>query len=145
ITSVFGQRIRLIRTDGTWVSNLRFEHVAYIERRIDWGQQYSKCPYIEWMIRSWAIDRLQSVIDTRPLVEILHRISTFDPKGKRAETLAAELYEWLVEQILTCTDEAAPQVVLGCRTLYLWALEEDLPGFNELQYEDLMGHRLARK
>jgi len=145
ISTVFGQQLPIVSADGSWCDDLRFEHIGYKESWIPWGRRLHESDYIEWIVRAWTIERVQTRLDVRPVTQILKRIDSLHVHS--VEPLQAEeaLFRWLQDIATTEAVAGRDSAVIGARLLYQWCLEEDLPGFSEFRFMDFESISMARR
>lgn len=137
VASVFGQVVPLSDASGDWVADIHVEHLGYGVNKIAWAERIHPNNYLEWMVRSWIIDRIERRIDFRPLIEIKNRIHELKISSESPSKIESALFAWLSDLVVKESAAGRDQVVVGAHLLYQFALEECLPGFDELRYEDL--------
>lgn len=129
--SVFGQKIRLIDSKGAWAEEIRLEHVGYTQKRISWGTAFSECDYLEWILRLWIVDRIETSTDTRPIKELTNALRDFHPLSVDADNFAIELFEFFIELMPTLIARKREACCAGVRSFFRWAVDIGLPGFDE--------------
>src|SRR5690606_25643517 len=118
--------------NGCWLSELRLEHVGYGVNKLHWGERFHSNDYVEWIVRSWILERFQTRIHTRPVVEVLSKLSELVVPEDQPEAVEEALYQWALVYAIEGSTIARPDITAGMRLLYRWCLEEDLPGFSEI-------------
>lgn len=144
--SVFGQRIPILDQNGMWKEHLFIEHVGYSHYKILWSKKFHDNMYIEWIVRSWLIDRISSNIDLHPNIKILSLLGDLVVCSGDAESIERDIYNWIDAVIGSCRREEREVVVVGAKLLYGWALENELPGFSEESFDEISwGHEIVRR
>lgn len=144
--SVFGQRIPLVDMNGVWEEYLFIEHVGYSNYKILWRKKFHDNMYVEWIFRSWLIDRISSSIDIHPNIKILSLVGELAIRHGDAASIERDIYNWICKIIENCRREERELVVVGAKLLYGWALENELPGFNEESFDEISwGHEIVRR
>ena len=93
--------------------------------------------YIEWTCRAWLVDRLQTRLDIRPVIELFLRLDSLQIKDPDPEQVEQSLFEWLMLLAISEATKGNNAGAIGARLLYRWCLDEDLPGFNEFRLHEL--------
>ncbi|CAE1139590.1 site-specific integrase [Xanthomonas euroxanthea] len=139
ITTVFGQVVMLYKEGSqNWSERLDIEHIGYTKLRLRWSVRFHSDDYVEWMVRRLMIEKLQSGMNLRPLVELAMRLPALVVNSDMgAESVEESIFEWASNSVMTGTLD----VITGVRQLYEWAWEESLPGFSEVRWEDLKSAR----
>lgn len=137
VITVFGQRLRLLNDSGGWWQDLNFEHVGYSAKKFHWASRFHADDYIEWIIRSWALERIQLCTDIQSLVEIASRLETLEILGDDPIQVEEQMFDWLHQIALIEASLNREKAFVGARLLYRWCFEEDLPGFSEFRLMDL--------
>ncbi|WP_036211111.1 hypothetical protein [Novilysobacter arseniciresistens] len=136
IASVFGQSVAIKHSGKAWVDKIRFEHVGSREWSMRWNKPFHSTPFIEWIVRTWLIERVQLRIDLRPAKEIAQRIYSFS-WDEDLDNLEPQLATWLESVAQSGALAGQPAVPSGARLFYRWCLEEELPHFSERRLVDL--------
>lgn len=144
VATVFGQKLPIVGLDGSWCEDLRIEHVGYGVKKVHWGTRFHESDYVEWIARSWVIDRVQTCLDLRPATEILIRLSNLDASNDEPAEVEEILFRWLQSLAVEESATGRNAAVIGARLLYAWCLEEDLPGFSEFRLMELESIPLIR-
>lgn len=139
ITTVFGQVLKLIKkSQQAWSDRLDVEHIGYGNLKLKWGARFHNDDYIEWMVRRLIIEKLQSGVNLRPLVELAMLLPELVVNSDiGAESVERAIYDWASKIVMHGTLDA----ITGARHLYEWAWGEGLPGFTEIRWEDLKSSR----
>lgn len=130
VHSTFGQAI-MVRNDTAWFEKLSIEKIGCAPTNIVWGRPLHANLLVEWLLRGWFIDRIQTHIDLRPLIVVQRLLAFHEFPGADAETIGAGLSSFTVRECtrlktLDCNDE-----LVALRVFYRWCLDEEVSGFNE--------------
>ncbi|MEB5934972.1 site-specific integrase [Pseudomonas mosselii] len=130
VKSTFGQSIT-IRNDTEWLDKLTIEKIGCTPMIITWNQHLNPNLLVEWLLRGWFIDRIQTHIDLRPLIIVQRFLVDHNFPESDAETIGNKLSSYIVrecirQKVLNCNNE-----LTALRVFYRWCLEEDISGFNE--------------
>lgn len=145
ITSVFGQQINLIDENGQWTQRLSIEHIGYGVKQLNWGKPLHSNEQIEWLLRSWTIERLQLRIDLTPIKLAIRALTKYIEKSTAPQDLVNSLFEWMKQTIFSASRNEQYELSIALRLLYRWALQEGLPGFNEFHQLELESIRLGMR
>ncbi|MND66717.1 hypothetical protein D3C76_408570 [compost metagenome] len=145
LITVYGQVVDLIDGAGNWASNLHFEHIGYVSRKIKWGERFHQNDYVEWIIRGWTIDRLEHNLNIKAIVAIHSNIAKLDVNGITTDEIAEELFQWCEKLVIDGAVICDHTPAAAARSLYEWGLEEDLSGFSEHRLFSLSQVRKARQ
>lgn len=135
--SVFGQRVPLIDDAGNWQEHISIEHIGYTYYKLKWGERFHNNLYVEWICRSWMIDRIAESIDLRPNIKILSIIADLDISENNPESIERDIYEWVCNLLANCRREEREHIYIGARLLYKWSFENELPGFSEESMDEI--------
>lgn len=138
IYSVFGQSIKLISPKGAWEDEIRFEHIGYTQRFIPWRGRISKSDYIEWVIRVWVVDRIETSTEVSPVRELMGVVRDLKSKSKDAEGAAQDMISYFSEILPRLVHENREVAITGVRSFCRWAIDYGLPGFDEQAGEDIL-------
>lgn len=141
VQSTFGQTIT-VRNDTTWLDKLTIEKIGCAPMNIVWNQPLHDNSLVEWLLRNWFIDRIQTHIDLRPLIVVQRILASQVFPDADAETIGARLSSFSVRECtrmktLDCNDE-----LVALRVFYRWCLDEDVSGFNEYDSLELSQLRI---
>jgi integrase len=130
VQSTYGQTIT-VRNDTAWLEKLTIEKIGCAPTNIAWGRPLHANLLVEWLLRGWFIDRIQTHIDLRPLIVVQRLLAAHEFPGDDAETIGNGLSSLAVRECtrlktLSCNDE-----LVALRVFYRWCLDEDVSGFNE--------------
>ncbi|WP_140399093.1 site-specific integrase [Pseudomonas sp. SID14000] len=145
LITVYGQVVDLVDSTGDWAKNLHFEHLAYVSRKVTWGERFHDNDYVEWIIRGWTIDSLERNLNVTAIAVVRSKIAALEIYGSTGNDIAEALFQWcekLVHEGAASTDYAP---AASARSLYEWGLEEDLVGFSEHRLFSLAQVRRARQ
>lgn len=145
LTTIYGQVVDLIDNTGNWASNLYFEHVGYVSKKIKWGRRFHQNDYVEWIIRGWTIDRLEHNSNIKAIVAIHSDIAKLRINGITTDEIADELFQWCEKLVTDGAVICDHTPAAAARSLYEWGLEEDLSGFSEYRLFSLSQVRKARQ
>lgn len=137
VTTVFGQSIPLVDSDGEWVDEVVIEHIGFGISKFRWSCRFHQNDYIEWIIRSWIVDRIETRLDIRPNITVAMRIASLEVCNEDPREVEGALHAWLDALVTEGGLAGQEQLVSGARLLYRWGLEEGLPGFEELKLASL--------
>lgn len=145
LVTVYGQIVNLLDGTGNWASDLHFEHVGYVSRKIRWGERFHDNDYVEWIIRGWTIDRLEHNLNVKAIAAIHSSIVDLSISESSGEEIAEALFQWCEERVMESAAICDHAPAAAARSLYEWGLEEDLPGFSEHRLFSLSQVRKARQ
>ena len=132
IVSPSGQSVEVVTPEGQWPTTLFVELIGSGTKKIPWAGQIHSNPLLEWIIRSWLIDRLQTALNVRPIQVLLRRISDVQVSAIDAESIEGALSAWIGEMATAGTAENRDEVPIAGVLLYQWALEvQAVPGFSD--------------
>lgn len=132
VTSPTGQSIEIVTPEGQWPTTLFIEPIGSGTQKIPWAGQIHSNPLLEWIVRSWLIDRLQTSLHIRPIQALLGRISDVQVSAIDAESIEGALAAWIDEIATAGAAENRDEVPMAAVLLYQWALEvQAVPGFSD--------------
>ncbi|MBH1392567.1 hypothetical protein I5U25_06555 [Stenotrophomonas maltophilia] len=132
IVSPSGQSIEVVTPEGQWPTTLFIELIGSGTQKIPWACQIHSNPLLEWIVRSWLIDRLQAALHVRPIQVLLRRISDVQVSEIDAESVEEALSAWIDEMATAGAAENRDEVAMAGVLLYQWALEvQAVPGFSD--------------
>lgn len=137
VTTVFGQQLQIVDEAGFWCSTLYIEHVGYGVKKIRWGKRFYSDDYIEWIVRSWILDRIRTRIDLGPTARVISELPTLKLNDHDAEKIEEAVFQWIRTNAIDSAASGNGEKTIGMRLLYRWCLEEDLPGFSEYRQLEL--------
>ncbi|WP_240160385.1 hypothetical protein [Pseudomonas bharatica] len=85
--STFGQTIT-IHNDDAWIEKLTVEIVGCAPMSIAWSMPLHSNLFVEWLLRGWFVDRIQTHIDLRPLIVVQRLLAPHKFSGMRRILLA---------------------------------------------------------
>lgn len=130
VQSTFGQTITL-RNDTAWLENLNIEIIGCGPMNIAWGHPLHKNLFVEWLLRGWFIDRVQTHIDLRPLILVQRILAAHQFPGKDAETIGDRLSTFAARECIHLKTSGRNDELVALRVFYRWCLDEEISGFNE--------------
>ncbi|WP_241804936.1 site-specific integrase [Pseudomonas putida] len=130
VQSTFGQTIT-IRNNTGWLEKMTIEIVGCAPMNIAWGQQLHENLLVEWLLRGWFIDRIQTHIDLRPLILVQRILAAHEFPGDDAETIGDRLSSFAVRECIRLKTSGRNDDLVALRVFYRWCLDEDVSGFNE--------------
>lgn len=136
IKTVFGQSIDIIES-AIWTDKIKFEHIGYTVLSISWGGSLHQNPILEWLIRHWAIERMQIRIDQTPIKAVVDTMLAFMPRQDCPSAFAKEMFSWILPRIVKDVNHGPGYIAIALRLFYRWCVEEGIPGFTELQQFEL--------
>lgn len=145
LVTVYGQVVDLQDSSGNWTPELYFEHIGYVSRKIRWGERFHENDYVEWIIRGWIIDRLEHNLNVKAIAAIHASIADLSIDGTSSEEISEALFHWCEEKVIEGAAISDHAPAAAARSLYEWALEEDLIGFSEHRLFALSQFRKARQ
>ncbi|MEJ1143604.1 hypothetical protein [Stenotrophomonas sp. CCNWLW162] len=132
IASPSGQSIEVVTPEGQWPTTLFIELIGTGTKKVPWAGQIHSNPLLEWIVRSWLIDRLQTVLHVRPIQLLLRRISDVQVSAIDAVSIERALSAWIEDMATACVAENRDDVPMAGVLLYQWALEvQAVPGFSD--------------
>lgn len=132
VVSPSGQNIEVVTPEGQWPTTLFIELIGSGTKKIPWAGQIHSNPLLEWIVRSWLIDRLQTVLNVRPIQVLLRRICDVQVSEIDAESIEEALSAWIDGMATGCVVENKDEVPIAGVLLYQWALEvQAVPGFSD--------------
>ncbi|MGN7839543.1 hypothetical protein [Stenotrophomonas sp. 22385] len=132
IASPSGQSIEVVTPEGQWPTALFIEPIGSGTQKIPWAGQIHSNPLLEWIVRSWLIDRLQAALHVRPIQLLLRRISDVQVSAIDAQSVERALSAWIDEIAIADAAENRDEVPMVGVLLYQWALEiQAVPGFSD--------------
>lgn len=146
IKTVFGQNIKLITQNGTWVKSIKFEHIGYGVISINWGDTYHNNEIMEWLLRSWIIDRLQLRIDLRPIKLITNELEIFQQSFEHEREFRETVCSWLFRVANRSLTPESYDTLISAKLFHRWCIEEGIPEFEEitqLELESIRGRQRA--
>lgn len=130
IQSTFGQTINIC--DGNvWIDTLIIEKIGCAPTNIVWSNLLHHNVYIEWLLRGWFIDRIQTHIDLRPLIVVQRIMLQQLFPGDTPEQIGKEVSIFALRECIRLKVSGCEAEMVAIRVFYRWCLEEGLPGFNE--------------
>jgi hypothetical protein len=148
IITPFKQQLTLVNERGKWTRRLVREHIGYATTPIEWGARFHSHFYLEWMLRTWLVDRMQVRLDLKPalgVIALLKRMKV--PADAEPEAIEELLFTVLHEIAVGGAADDRFHLTTGARQLYSWALEQALPGFDEfrqIKFDDIRVRRHGR-
>lgn len=136
VKSTFGQAIT-IRNDTEWLDKLTIEKIGCAPMNIAWGSPLHTDLLVEWLLRGWFIDRIQTHIDLRPLILVQRLLAPHKFPESDAETIGHQISSFTVRECTRLKSLNYNDELVALRVFYRWCLDEDAPGFNEHDYLEL--------
>lgn len=130
VQSTFGQTIT-IRNNTGWLEKMTIEIIGCAPMNISWGHQLHENLLVEWLLRGWFIDRIQTHIDLRPLILVQRILAAHEFPGDDAETIGDRLSSFAVRECIRLKTSGRNDDLVALRVFYRWCLDEDVSGFNE--------------
>lgn len=130
VRTCFGQTIQIIREDGGWVDELKFENIGYTTISLRWKERFHSSDIVEWMFRACTVERMQTHADVRPFFELAPFLGRL-PDDLSGEQVANAVEEWAKEIVCSSELSGRPHIAIGAKSLCFWAVELLLPGFSE--------------
>ena len=130
VKSTFGQAIT-IHNDDAWVERITVEIVGCAPMNIAWSKPLHSNLLVEWLLRGWFIDRLQTHIDLRPLIVVQRLLAQHKFSGNDADTIGNRLSTFAVRECTRLKASSWYEELVALRVFYRWCLDEEVPGFNE--------------
>lgn len=132
IAAPSGQSIEVVTPEGQWPTTLFIELIGSGTQKIPWAGQIHSNPLLDWIVRSWLIDRLQTALHVRPIQVLLRRISDVEVSAIDAESIEGALSAWIDQMATGGAAENRDEVPIAGVLLYQWALEvQAVPGFSD--------------
>jgi integrase len=142
VQSTFGQTIK-VRNDNAWFEKLTIEKVGCAPMNIAWRHPLHDNLLVEWLLRGWFIDRIQTHIDLRPLIVVQRILAPHQFPGVDAESIGDRLSSFAVRECIRLKASGRNDELVALRVFYRWCLDEDVSGFTE--YDSLELSQLAVK
>lgn len=136
VQSTFGQTIK-IRDDTAWFEKLTIEKIGCAAMNITWRDPLHENLLVEWLLREWFIDRIQTHIDLRPLIVTQRILAPHQFQGVDAETIGDRLSSYIVRECIRLNASSRNDDVVALRVFYRWCLDEYVSGFTEYNYFEL--------
>jgi integrase len=130
VQSTFGQTIT-VRNDTAWLDKLTIEKIGCAPMNIVWSQPLHDNLLVEWLLRNWFIDRIQTHIDLRPLIVVQRILAPQVFPDADAETIGDRLSSFSVRECIRMKTLDRSDELVALRVFYRWCLDEDVSGFNE--------------
>ncbi|WNN41853.1 site-specific integrase [Pseudomonas inefficax] len=130
VISTFGQAITIHNNDA-WVEKITVEIVGCAPMNIAWSKPLHSNLLVEWLLRGWFIDRLQTHIDLRPLIVVQRLLAQHKFSGNDADTIGNRLSTFAVRECTSLKASSWYEDLVALRVFYRWCLDEEVPGFNE--------------
>ena len=130
VKSTFGQAITIHNNDA-WVERITVEIVGCAPMNIAWSKPLHSNLLVEWLLRGWFIDRLQTHIDLRPLIVVQRLLAQHKFSGNDADTIGNRLSTFAVRECTRLKASSWYEELVALRVFYRWCLDEEVPGFNE--------------
>lgn len=130
IQSTFGQTI-IIHCETGWLEKLTIEKIGCAPMNIAWSPSLHPNLLVEWLLRAWFIDRIQTHIDLRPLIVVQRILATNEFPGDDVETIGNRLSSFTVRECTRLKTLGDNEELVALRVFYRWCLEEEVSGFNE--------------
>lgn len=132
VVSPSGQSIEVVTAEGQWPTTLFIELIGSGTKKIPWAEQIHSNPLLEWIVRSWLVDRLQTALNLRPIQVLLRRICDVQVSAINSESIEEALSAWIDGMATGGVTENQDEVPIAGVLLYQWALEvQAVPGFND--------------
>lgn len=148
VTTPFKQQLTLVNERGKWTRRLVLEHVGYKTTPINWGSQFHSHFYLEWILRTWLVDRMQLRLDLKPAIGVIESLKRMKvPRNADPEAIEKLLFPALQKIALDGAAHERFHLTTGARQLYTWAFDQALPGFDEfrqIKLQDIRVHRRGR-
>ncbi|HDS1602841.1 MULTISPECIES: hypothetical protein [Stenotrophomonas] len=144
VTTIYGESVELCNERGEWLDIIRFEHVGYARKMIAWRRPFHPNVYLDWIIRLWLIDRLETSTDIRPVKAVAAIVSTLAPQEQSAEAIHDSLSAEFERVIPSLINKKHEMALAGIRFFYRWAVDAGLPGFDE-ETADLLQWGYAKR
>ncbi|WP_368563138.1 hypothetical protein [Pseudoxanthomonas sp. UTMC 1351] len=137
IVTPFGQRIELSERSGKIPRSIVFEIVGIRSVQAPWRRAFHSNPYVDWIVRSYLLDDLQSRVSPTQLPSMRRWLGRLKCRDRDPEKVARSIFKWAKEfkPAEPATDQYCAFLV--CRRIYDWGLSEGLPGFDE-HYADVL-------
>ncbi|MBB6155148.1 hypothetical protein HDC30_002371 [Pseudomonas sp. JAI115] len=142
VQSTFGQTIKL-RNANAWFEKLTIEIIGRAPMNIVWGHPLHGNLLVEWLLRGWFIDRIQTHIDLRPLIVVQRILAPHQFPGVDAESIGDQLSSIAVRECIRLKALGRNDELVALRVFYRWCLDEDVSGFTE--YDSLELSQLTVK
>ncbi|MGE7137887.1 site-specific integrase [Luteibacter sp. NPDC031894] len=124
-----GQIVTLIQPSGEWVAELRIEDICIGAQVVPWGHRFTDDVYIEWVIRAFAIWRIQRAIRVRPLIMVL-RAAALIPVRLDGDCGGDAIHEWTAMVDSEAATAAGPDLREGMIGLLEYGVAMGFPGFD---------------
>ncbi|WP_313493262.1 hypothetical protein [Stenotrophomonas sp.] len=132
VASPHGQVIEVVTPEGQWPACLFLEQVGYTTTRLPWSGRIHSNPLVEWIIRSWIIDRIQTTVSVGTIRVFIRKVDAVKVVAIDPNEIEKALFAWIEELAAGSTEsnrDDVPQVGLS---IYQWALEvQAVPGFKD--------------
>ncbi|MFQ6574913.1 site-specific integrase [Pseudomonas sp. UM16] len=142
VQSTFGQTIK-VRNDTAWLEKLTIEKIGCAPINIAWCHPLHDNFFVEWLLRGWFIDRIQTHIDLRPLIVVQRILAPHQFPGVDAEAIGDRLSSFAVRECIRLKTSGRNDELVALRVFYRWCLDEDVSGFTE--YDSLELSQLTVK
>ncbi|MCU1724502.1 site-specific integrase [Pseudomonas sp. 5P_5.1_Bac1] len=136
VKSTFGQAIT-IRNETKWLDKLTIEKIGCAPMNIAWGGSLHTNLLVEWLLRGWFIDRIQTHIDLRPLILTQRLLAAHKFAEGDAETIGYEISSYALRECIRLKSLNRNDELVALRVFYRWCLDEDVSGFNEHDHLEL--------
>lgn len=138
IITPFGQTIKVVDDSGVLANRLTIEKIGCRPSVISrWGVRVNANPYIEWIARGWALDFLRQNLQVRSVHVQLRNIRSLRSASRDPERVACEILKWTRKLAGSGSTPEIREALISARAMYGWALDEGLPGFDELAAQEL--------
>lgn len=148
VKSIYGQKISLVDDSGFFIEKIRLEHVGYSSIILDWGYEFCRNIYVEWIFRSFFVFKITTVVDLRSLSEFLKIARSFDIKDSDSfdpEKAIYEIFNNVKNDLCKSITAKNYDALSGARSFFSWGEAEGFPGFNEEFIEILNDNKFFRK
>lgn len=143
--SIYGQALPLFNNSGKWTKYIHLEHIGYVSRKLRWGDRFHTDDYVEWIVRAWTIDRLESTLNIKIILAAHKKISSLEINTLDTANIEETLFHWCKDVAIKAQIHSDYDTAFAVRSLYQWCVEEDLPEFSEHRLFELSNIKLARR
>lgn len=132
-----GQIIPTTDEYGDWCNKLTIENLGYTGFNVLWGSRFHEDDYVEWIIRSWIADKLETNLTPKSILSIVQFLPKLIITSIAPEEIEEEIFKWTMEGAIEGAIREGSSLLWGAQQLYEWCLDEDLPGFSEYRKFEL--------
>jgi integrase len=143
IVTIHGQTISVTNKLGEWSEFLTFELLAYTVQRLKWGERFHDDDYVEWMFRSWVLDKVEENLNLKVLRAVQDILCNLIIDESTPDKVEEKLFQWAKSAAIESATVESSSLLWGVRFFYEWCLDIGLPNFSEYRQFELDSIRPA--